>query len=205
MFCSQCGNEMAEGARFCSNCGASISDAQNNKPRQADSGDPLLVLRPRFVGWVTVLSVLPLQLFFTVWGGGFFGGFSMAAVKGLGLPLPTWFTFVFFACLFFFGIPIIAYTAKKKTYAKTEYRFFRDRLEYAEGFWTAENKTVKYDKITETAMRRGIIQRKYDLGTIYLATPATGFQQGRARSGIRLLDIEQPEKVYKAVEKLIGA
>ena len=78
-------------------------------------------------------------------------------------------------------------------------------LEYAEGFWTAENKTVKYDKITETAMRRGIIQRKYDLGTIYLATPATGFQQGRARSGIRLLDIEQPEKVYKAVEKLIGA
>jgi len=139
----------------------------------------------------------------TVWGAGFFGGFGMFAVKGLGLPLPPWFTFVFFGCLFFFGIPLLVYTAKKRTYAQTEYRFFRNRLEYAEGFWTAENKTIKYDKITETAMRRGIIQRKYGLGTIFLATPATGFQQGRAMSGIRIRDVEEPEKVYEAVEKLI--
>ncbi len=162
------------------------------------------MLRPRFVGWVTVLSLLPIQLFLTVWGAGFFGGFGLGAVKALNLPLPPWFTFVFFGCLFFFGIPLLVYTAKKRTYVQTEYRFFRDRLEYAEGFWTAENKTIKYDKITETAMRRGIIQRKYGLGTIFLATPATGFRQGRAMSGIRIRDVEEPEKVYDAVEKLIG-
>ncbi|MBW2108981.1 MAG: hypothetical protein JRI36_09995 [Deltaproteobacteria bacterium] len=52
-------------------------------------------------------------------------------------------------------------------------------------------------------MRRGIIQRKYGLGTIFLATPATGFQQGRAMSGIRIRDVEEPEKVYEAVQKLI--
>jgi membrane protein YdbS with pleckstrin-like domain len=139
----------------------------------------------------------------TVWGAGFCGGIGMFAVKGLGLPLPTWSTFVFFGCLFFFGIPLLVYTARKRTYGQTEYRFFRDRLEYVEGFWTAENKTIKYDKVTETSMRRGIIQRHYGLGTIFLATPATGFQQGRAMSGIRIRDVEEPEKVYEAVEELI--
>jgi membrane protein YdbS with pleckstrin-like domain len=153
---------------------------------------------------VAALSVLPIQLFLTVWGAGFCGGFGLAAVKALHLPLPPWFTFVFFGCLFFFGIPLVVYTAKKRTYAQTEYRFFGNRLEYAEGFWTAENKTIKYDKVTETAVRRGIIQRKYGLGTIFLATPATGFQQGRAMSGIRVQDVEEPEKVYEAVQKLIG-
>lgn len=198
------GKEMADDAKFCASCGAPVSGAQAPRAEEPDTGEPLLVLRPRFIGWVTALSVLPIQLFMTVWGAGFFGGFGMFAVEGLGLPLPPWFTFVFFGCLFFFGIPLLVYTAKKRTYAQTEYRFFRNRLEYAEGFWTAENKTIKYAKVTETAMRRGIIQRKYGLGTIFLATPATGFQRGRATSGIRIRDVEEPEKVYEAVEKLIG-
>lgn len=140
----------------------------------------------------------------TVWGAGFFGVFSLFAIRALRLPVPPWFSFVFFACLFFFGIPLLAFTAKKRTYAKTEYRFYGNRLEYAEGFWTVENKTIKYDKITETAMRRGILQRKYGLGTIFLATPATGFQHGKSMSGIRIHDIEEPEKVYDAVQHLIG-
>ena len=84
-----------------------------------------------------------------------------------------------------------------------EYKFYRTRLEYAEGFWTVENKTVKYDKITETAMRRGIIQKKYGLGTVFLTTPATGFQQGRAMSSIRIRDIKDPEKVYETMQKLL--
>lgn len=203
MFCSKCGKEMADDAKFCANCGVSVSSAKVEAAQEPDTGEPLLILRPRFIGWVTALSVLPIQIFMTVWGASFCGGFGLLAVKALGLPLPPWFTFVFFGCLFFFGIPFVVYTAKKRTYAQTEYRFFRNRLEYAEGFWTAENKTIKYDKVTETAMRRGIIQRKYGLGTIFLATPATGFQQGRAMSGIRIRDIEEPEKVYEAVEKLI--
>ena len=195
---------MEDDARFCASCGAPVSNVQGTQPQEPDTGEPVLVLRPRFIGWVTVLNVLPIQLFITAWGGGFFGTLSMAAVKGLDLPLPPWFTFVFFGCLFFFGIPFLVYTAKKRTYAKTEYRFFRNHLEYVEGFWTAENKTIKYDKITETAMRRGIIQRKYGVGTLFLATPATGFQQGKAASGIRIRDVEEPEKIYEAVENLIG-
>ena len=203
MFCSKCGTEMNDDAKFCSSCGDVVSGARPQAERKRDTGEPLLVLHPCFIGWVTALSVLPIQIFMTVWGAGFCGGFGMFIVQGLGLPLPPWFPFFFFGCLFFFGVPILVYTAKKRTYAETEYRFFRDRLEYAEGFWTAEKKTIKYDKITETAIRRGIIQRKYGLGTIFLSTPATGFSQGRAMSGISIRDIEAPEKVYEAIEKLI--
>lgn len=189
MFCSKCGKEMADDAKFCASCGASVCGTQASRVEEPDTGEPLLVLRPRFIGWVTALSVLPIQLFMTVWGAGFFGGFGMFAVRGLGLPLPPWFTFVLFGSLFFFGIPFVAYNAKKRTYAKTEYRFYRDRLEYAEGFWTAENKTIRFNKVTETALRRGVIQRKYGLGTIFLSTPATGFQHGKTYSGIRICDI----------------
>lgn len=209
MFCSQCGNELASHARFCARCGtpvsgASVSGVSWSESRGTHAGEPVLVLRPRFIGWVTVLAVLPLQLFLTVWGAGFCGGFGLFAVQALKLPVPPWFTFVLFGCLFFFGVPLVIYIARSKTYAQTEYRFFSDHLEYAEGFWTAENKTIQYNKITESTMRRGVIQKKYGLGTIYLAIPATGLQQGRAASGIRVRDIEQPEKVYEVVQQLVG-
>lgn len=203
MFCSQCGREAGDDAKFCSGCGSQLAGSAASQTEESGSGELLFVLRPRFIGWVTALSVLPIQIFMTIWGALFLGGFSMFAVNGLGLPLPQWVPFVFFAALFFFGVPLVVYNAKNRTYAKTEYRFYRDRLEYAEGFWTAENKTIGFSNVTETALRRGVVQRRYGLGTVFLATPATGFQHGKAHSGIRICDIEEPEKVYAAIQELV--
>jgi len=203
MFCNQCGQKLNAGARFCESCGTAVTGTEN-PIAQADSGKPILVLRPVFIGWVTALSIIPIQLFMTVWGAGFCGGFGMLAVKTLGLPLPTWFTFVFFGCLFFFGIPIWTYFGKKRAYAKTEYRFYLDRIEFMQGFWTFETKIVRYDQIMETTLRRGFVQRRHNLGTLFLATPATGFTAGKAASGVAIADVEQPEEVYKAVLHLIN-
>ena len=111
---------------------------------------------------------------------------------------------MFFGALAFFGIPILVYFVKKKTYAKTKYLLYPDRLEYAEGFWTAENKTIKFKNITEANMRTGVIQKKYGLGSILLSTPATGIQQGTAKSGIRILDVENTKKIYDKILELIG-
>lgn len=102
---------------------ASVPSEQSVEPES--NAEPLLTLRPVFIPWATVLSVLLLALFF-------------------------------------------------------------------------------YDKITEISLRRGIIQREYGLGTVFLATPATGFQQGRATSGIRVRDIADPDKVYATVQALVG-
>src|SRR5262245_19992901 len=94
-------------------------------------------LRPIFIGWITMVQQLPLQLFFTLWCGDFFGGFAMASglfAKG------SWAPFVFFGTLAFVGMPLTAYLGKKLNYGRTEYRFFSDRLEFEEGFFTINRK-----------------------------------------------------------------
>ena len=205
MFCSNCGKAVPEGAKFCPSCGFSIASQENNL-KNSTKQDPnrlLLAVKPVFIAWVAILSVLPIQIFFTIWGAGFFGGFSFVAVEALNWNLPKGFTFIFFGLLFFLGIPAVTYFAKKRTYEATEYKFYGDHLEYAEGFWTAENKSIRYSKIQEVSFRSGIVQRKYGLGTIFLSTSATGFVSGRSRSGIRIVDVPNAEKIYHALKKTI--
>lgn len=204
MYCKNCGKPVDQNARFCPGCGTPVAAPSSSSAFSASSDNPVLVLKPRFIPWVTMVSILPFQIFFTLWGGMFFGGFGMFAVKALRLDLPAWFTFVFFGCLFFFGLPILAYTAKKNTYTKTEYRFFRDRLDYYEGFYTVEEKTISYRNITEVNLSKGVIQKSYGLGTIVLSTPATGYESGTSRSGIRVADIENPDEVYRQVKELVS-
>jgi membrane protein YdbS with pleckstrin-like domain len=215
MYCQQCGCNIGDEARFCPDCGAQQSFERRStttavkEPEpayQVDNSTPLLILRPEFIPWVTIAGIIPLQIFMTIWGGGFFGGFSMFAVKALGLNLPTWFTFVFFGALFFCAIPFLTYFALKRTTKETEYRFYSDRLEYAEGFWTVEQKSIKYCDIKEVHLRQGVVQRKHGLGTIQLSTASGSAMAGsnRAFSGIRLHDIPNAEEVYQKAKELVG-
>jgi len=41
MFCTQCGNEMTEGTRFCPQCGAQAGGARPQNPYQAPPNPPL--------------------------------------------------------------------------------------------------------------------------------------------------------------------
>ena len=202
MYCINCGQEMQNEVNFCPDCGTETG--RLDPPQMTESNVPVLVIKPVFVPWAVILSIAPVHVFLTIWGGGFFGGFSMFAVGALGLDLASWFTFVFFGARFFVGVPVIAYNAQKKTYAKTEYTFYQTKLDYFEGFFTTEEKTIDYKNVTEVNLVRGIIQKKYGLGTIVLSTPATGMAGGRARSGIRIQDIPDADRVYQQVKGLIN-
>ncbi|HYP09857.1 MAG TPA: hypothetical protein VEQ86_00060, partial [Xanthobacteraceae bacterium] len=106
--------------------------------------------RPVFVGWITLLLQLPIQLFLTLWAGGFFGGLTSS------LPLferGSWAPFLFFGGIAFFGIPAIAYFGKKLNYSRTEYRFFHNRLEFEEGFFSINKKVIKYRDVKEVTLR----------------------------------------------------
>jgi hypothetical protein len=105
------------------------------------SGEPQFSVRPVFIGWITFLIQLPLQLFFTVWAGGFFGG--MLQAFGL-FPRGSQLPFVVFGMLAFFGVPIVAYFGKKLNYSRTEYRFFADHLEFEEGFFSINKKVIMF-------------------------------------------------------------
>jgi uncharacterized membrane protein YdbT with pleckstrin-like domain len=168
-------------------------------------------LKPVFVGWIALLAQLPLQLFFTIWAGGFFGGFSSFV-----FPKGDWTPFLFFGGAAFFGIPLVAYFGKKLNYMRTEYRFFNDRLEFEEGFFSRNSKVVKFRDVKEVTLRQGILQRMVGLGTIYLATLATGsgprnnpfFSLGFGNvsaSGIAVRDVRSPTEIYDKIRKLVDA
>ena len=203
MFCNQCGAENPDHARFCASCGESVGAAERPAPApsNASGGAAVVVLRPVFIPHLALLGTLPLQIFMAIWGGGFFGGFSTFAIQGMDLPIPGWAPFVFFGALFFCGIPLLVYLVSKKTYAKTEYRFHRDRLDYFEGFFTVEEKTIPLANVTEVHLRKGPLQKRHGLGTIVLSTPATA--SAHRMSGIRVHDVRDPDDVYRNVKELV--
>src|SRR5437016_11690083 len=123
--------------------------------------------RPIFVGWIALLTQLPIQLFFTVWAGGFFGGITKNVLGAMG-SVP----FIVFGGLAFFGVPIVAYFGKKLNYERTQYAFYEEHLEFEEGFFSRNKKIIRYRDILEVSLRSGILQRVCGLGTIYLATLA---------------------------------
>lgn len=168
-------------------------------------------LKPVFIGWITFLAQLPLQLFFTAWCGGFFGGVTASAgIFSRNSSAP----FIVFGGLAFIAVPAVAYIGKKLNYARTEYKFYDDRLEFEEGFFTINKKVIKYKDVKEVTLRKGILQRTYGLGTIYLATLATGsssrtnvfgaFGFGNvSASGVGVRDIREPDHVYEKIKAIV--
>jgi membrane protein YdbS with pleckstrin-like domain len=173
-------------------------------------------VRPVFIGWITLLYQLPLQLFFTIWAGGFLGGMLRSFHFASG---NSWAPFVFFRALAFFGIPLVAYVGKKLNYSRTEYRFFPEKLEFEEGFFTINQKVIKFKDVREVTLRKGIFQRMYGLGSIYLATLATGSSPGYAgynvfgalgfgnisASGVTVRDIQNPDEIFAKVRSMVDA
>jgi membrane protein YdbS with pleckstrin-like domain len=171
-------------------------------------------LRPVFIGWITLLTQLPFQLFFTFWASIFFGGVG----QSLGVFPKNGFSPSFLiGGLVFVTIPAITYIGKKLNYARTEYKFLDDRLEFEEGFFTINKKVIKYSNIKEITLRKGILQRMYGLGTIYLATLATGTSSNNwnfsyalgfgnvSASGIAVRDISNPDEAYEKIKKIADA
>jgi membrane protein YdbS with pleckstrin-like domain len=168
------------------------------------------VLKPVFIGWIALLTQLPVQLFMTIWAGGFLGGFTSFLIPHSPLP------FLLFGGLAFFGIPLFVYVGKKLNYARTVYTFHPDRIEFEEGFFSINRKAIRFRDVKEVSLHKGIFQRLYGLGTIYLATLATGSSPGTnvfsafgfgniSASGIGVRDIRNPDAEFDRVRRLVDA
>lgn len=168
--------------------------------------------RPVFVGWIILLIQLPLQIFFTVWAGMFFGGL----LSTTGVFSDSWVPTYIFGGLAFFGIPLAAYIGRKFNYKRSEYRFYDDRVEFEEGFLTIHKKTIRYKDVKEVTLKRGILQRMCGLGTIYVGTQATGLMSyaspfsalgfgSTSTSGLNVRDVAGPEETYQRIKVLTDA
>lgn len=176
-------------------------------------GDESFSIRPVFIGWIAFLIQLPLQLFFTLWSGGFFGGM----IEATGLFARNSHTpFIVFGASAFVAVPVIAYFGKKLNYSRTEYRFFTDRLEFEEGFFSINKKVIMFRDVREVTLHKGVLQRIYGLGTIYLATLATGSSGNFnpfvalgfgniSASGVSVRDVTDPDQMFEKIRRLVDA
>lgn len=163
---------------------------------------PKKIIQPVFLSAVVLFSFIPLQINLTILGCGIGGGIGFFAMLFWGLSYPVWYPFAFFAILFFIGTPAVVYFIGKRTYDKTDYRFYSDYLEYTEGFWTIERKFIQYHHITQVLLQKSMVQRLYGVGTIYLAVPT--MSQGKAIAGIKIADIKNPDSIYKEILEILS-
>ena len=70
-----------------------------------------------------------------------------------------WTPLVFFGGLAFFGFHSSLFW-QRLNYSRTEYRFFSDRLEFEEGFFSRNRKVVEYRDVKEVTLREGILQKR---------------------------------------------
>lgn len=168
--------------------------------------NPVLVIRSHFSPKLALLGLLPLQIFLSVWAGAFFTSVGLWAGTELGLKLPGRLYFCGSAVLVFALFSVSHLLYRKLAYARSVYHFYPDRMAYVKGILATERKTVLYRGVREVTLRCGMLQRGCGLGTLILATSATGpDSQGVAGSGIRIPDIPDPEAVYARVMQLIGS
>ncbi|MBB71998.1 MAG: hypothetical protein CMF50_06320 [Legionellales bacterium] len=164
---------------------------------------PEKTLKPKLIPWVLLAYYFPLQLNISIFVGGACAGISFVLFTlSWGWTDASWQWFVFFPLLFFITVPAFIYFVRSQTYQQTEYKFYRDRLEYAEGFWTIEKKSIKYAHITEVYMRRNVIQRFYNMGTIYLSVPAISARGGFI--GVAIVDVQNPDAAYDDVQAILS-
>nr|WP_281381093.1 PH domain-containing protein [Methylobacterium brachythecii] len=99
-------------------------------------------------------------------------------------------------------------------YRNTQYRLFSDRLEVEEGFMTLHEKRIMFRDVREVSIRRGVLQRTAGLGSVYLATQATGTGQAWSPfrllgtgstfgSGAMIMDIPDAGEAYERIRDLV--
>ncbi len=195
MYCNNCGLNISDNARYCPQCGNALDQ----------SSAPSLIIRPFFTPFSVVLSLIPLQIFFTIWGAVVFGIAGFFIIEYLELSINPWTFALVFGIIFFIFTPVTAAYIVLQRYSRTEYRFYPDRLEYEEGFYTGQQKSVGIEYIIEVNLIQGFWKRLFDLGTIVLSTAATGEKSGSPRSGIRIPDVHRPYEAYRAIKHIIEA
>lgn len=140
-----------------------------------ENQSPILSVKPNFFLLPELLVQLPFLLFFTVWTGGFFGGFSIVL---LSIFFPTTQSNMGQIAPFFFGFwgllggPLglffYLYT-KKKRLQKTIYEFYDDHLLITQVTDdTNKQKVIQidYTNITEIATYSQWFQKSQALGSV---------------------------------------
>lgn len=108
----------------------------------------------------------------------------------LAVALPT----LFYAGLYVLMVWFI-YRHTKKTVERTEYNFYNDRIQYTEGFWTKNYRSILYKDIIGVSMSQSPAQERLGIGTMTLETASTNTR-------ITVSNVPDVDRLVKMVQDL---
>ena len=145
-----------------------------------------MVIKPDvFVGvfWLVILDFI-VSLVFGISAG------TASVLAGL----------IVFVCVFLFLFIFIFF--RIMSLRNTQYIFFKDRLEYYEGFLNQEKRTLPYTKVTDCILNKSVYERMFKVGTILLLTAGqAGVGKYAVSGGARLTALDNPDQLY---DQLMG-
>ncbi|MFX0149612.1 MAG: PH domain-containing protein [Candidatus Hodarchaeota archaeon] len=176
------------------------------------SEEPIVILKPKFLSFIAILKSIPVGIFL-----GIFGGIGVLMVTliasdqsttGGTVDSTTTMMFVVGAIGFFILGATLSIWYRRTSINHIEYRIFPNRIEYFEGLFTVEQKTVRFVDVTEIYLRKGVLQKRFNLGSIFLMTKGLMIPMIGARGGLGgmiLRDIENPDAIYQQIKQLKDA
>mgnify|MGYP001568886894 CR=1 FL=1 len=150
--------------------------------------EPLLEAKPNLLAGLFLYTFV--LLFITIIIGIFVGQGMESFVVGIIAGI------VIFLLLLFF---------RMMTLKSTKYLFYKDRMEYYEGFLDQERRTLPYTKVTDCILHKRVYERIFNVGTISLLTAG---QQGIGRlslfGGVKLALVKNPDQLYGKLMKMLN-
>ncbi len=199
MYCQNCRSEITAGANYCQNCGAQVSRVSGKKGSERAA----LILKPQFLSPSMFLSMIGWQILFTIWGGVLIGIIGLLLSSYYSWNISFWTFAILAGALFFIVSPLVFLFLMFNRYSKTDFLFFKDRLELRSGILKLQNKTIHYQDVIELDLRSGLLQRFSDIGDIIVITTASNGKSVVEKEGIRLFDIPNPEEYFNKLKLLI--
>ena len=106
--------------------------------------------------------------------------------------------------LSFSVVMYLLYLKAFKEPGKTKYRIFENKLEYYEGFFNRQQRTVVFDQVIDVLLTEGVFQQAKSAGSVTLITQQlVSSGDGKlSNRGVVLKNIPNPQEIYDLLRDL---
>lgn len=202
MFCKNCGAENNDESKFCKGCGEELNKSASNKKEEDNSVQ--YTIKPTYNWGYKVLTVglssLLVGIFIVLYA---IGEFDMDTL----IVLSAFYKVVIVGILIYVGLRLFF---EKLQYDKLEYNFYKNKVEYKDGFLNVSEKELKYKHIREITMTQNILERIFKIGTIRVFTNASSGRTNynrrnnmQGQNGVIIHCVTNVKEQYSKVKEII--
>jgi len=203
MFCRNCGTKIDDTVNFCPQCGNCIETRQSEINKTLEDHDIQFQLKPKFhllyklssnichlAPYIIVIITLVMNIF-RLW---------VTTSTEINIMIGSIFICSFVKLIF-----------DKRQYDHLEYNFYNTKLEYKDGFFNYEEKTIKYQYVREITVSQSILERLFHIGTIRIFTTASSSRGDyernhssmKGQNGIYIHCVDNVYEQYQIVKQMI--